>query len=244
MPHVDLRLVQDDVLERSCVVANCRMNRERALTGSNGYAKEIGFNPCDSLMEKTDKARWLDLCCGSGKALIEAAQMAHDQEIEDKVEIVGVDLVGPQSPPDPRLACLHLVKASLAHWQPTGQFDLITCVHGLHYIGDKFGLVTRAASWLTDDGRFVANLDLNNIKIVGVRQSNRLLAAELRKSDLEYNARKKLLRCFRRMSVHLPFRYLGADDQAGPNYTKQPAVDSYYEKLVAGEDTTRIPTVT
>jgi hypothetical protein len=29
--------------------------------------------------------------------------------------------------------------------------------------------------------------------------------------------------------VSLPYRYLGADDQAGPNYTGQPAVDSHYE---------------
>ncbi len=29
----------------------------------------------------------------------------------------------------------------------------------------------------------------------------------------------------------LPFTYLGADDQAGPNYTKQPAVNSLYESI-------------
>ena len=31
--------------------------------------------------------------------------------------------------------------------------------------------------------------------------------------------------------MNLPYRYLGADDQAGPNYTGQPAVDSYYEVI-------------
>ena len=31
------------------------------------------------------------------------------------------------------LPCLHLVEASLSFWSPTGSFDLITCVHGLHY---------------------------------------------------------------------------------------------------------------
>jgi hypothetical protein len=28
--------------------------------------------------------------------------------------------------------------------------------------------------------------------------------------------------------IHLNFEYLGADDQAGPNYTGQPVVNSYY----------------
>jgi hypothetical protein len=34
-------LLLNDELDRSAVVANCHMNRERNLTGS----KEIGFNP-------------------------------------------------------------------------------------------------------------------------------------------------------------------------------------------------------
>ena len=44
-----MRLLGDDELERSAVVANCRMNRERDLTGSNGYAREVGFDPLDFL---------------------------------------------------------------------------------------------------------------------------------------------------------------------------------------------------
>ena len=30
------------------------------------------------------------------------------------------------------------------------------------------------------------------------------------------------------VALSLPYRYLGADDRAGPNYTGQPAVVSYY----------------
>ena len=45
-------LLTDDELERSAVVANCRMNRERDLTGSNGYDREIGFDPLDFLRER------------------------------------------------------------------------------------------------------------------------------------------------------------------------------------------------
>lgn len=29
--------------------------------------------------------------------------------------------------------------------------------------------------------------------------------------------------------LRVPFKFQGADDAAGPNYTKQPAVNSYYE---------------
>jgi SAM-dependent methyltransferase len=227
-----MKLIADNDLERSSVVANCRMNRERILTGSNGYAKELGFNPLDVLMERAQaKARWLDLCCGSGKALIEAAQAVHDRGMEDRVEIVGIDLVAPMSPPDSRLTCLHLVAASLTRWQPTGKFDVITCVHGLHYVGDKLGLIVRAVSWLKDKGEFVANLDLNNIKLADGRPASRTVARELRTSGLEYDSRRRLLRCAGRTQLRLPFRYLGADDCAGPNYTKQPAVDSYYDGL-------------
>ena len=46
-------LVSDETLENSAIVANCRMNRERELTGSNGYAVELGFNPLDRLRKAT-----------------------------------------------------------------------------------------------------------------------------------------------------------------------------------------------
>lgn len=137
----------------------------------------------------------------------------------------------PPSPSGPSFRCLCFIGASLATWQPTGQFDLITCVHGLHYIGDKLGLIARAASWLTEDGLLVANLDLTNIKLADGRPANRAVAKELRKNGLDYDSRKKLLRCPHHVVPQFPFRYLGADDQAGPNYTKQPAVDSYYDRL-------------
>lgn len=230
-----MKLLSDEALARSSVVANCQMNRERNLAGSNGYCRELGFNPLDMLIEKVEgKVRWLDLCCGSGKALIEVAQIVHDRGMDRKIEILGVDLVAPPSPSEPALRCLHFVSASLTTWQPTGQFDLITCVHGLHYIGDKLGVIARAASWLTEDGLFVGNLDLSNIRLADGRPANRAIAKELRENGFDYNSRRKLLRCARRVVPQFPFRYLGADDQAGPNYTKQPAVDSYYDRLGEG----------
>jgi SAM-dependent methyltransferase len=177
-------LLSDDDLERSAVVANCRMNRERDLLGSNGYDRELGFNPLDSLKERTatgHPAAWLDLCCGTGKALIQAARQVSAAVPVLRIEIVGVDLVGRFYRPDPALTCLRLIEASLSTWRPDRPFDLITCVHGLHYIGDKLGLVARACSWLTDDGLFVATLDLHNVKFTDGKPVGRRVAADLRR---------------------------------------------------------------
>jgi len=124
---------------------------------------------------------------------------------------------------------LRLVEASLRTWRPEGQFDLITSVHGLHYVGDKLGLIARAASWLVEDGLFVANLALENVKVADVPESVRKLVVELRHAGLEFDRRRRLVTCRGRAELALPFRYLGADDRAGPNYTGQPAVDSHYE---------------
>ena len=77
LADLPMKLMGDDELERSAVVANCRMNRERNLLGSNGYDRELGFDPLDFLKERTATGRpvaWLDLCCGTGRALIQAAR--------------------------------------------------------------------------------------------------------------------------------------------------------------------------
>jgi len=227
-----LTLKDDDELERSAVVANCRMHRERGLDGTNGYGRELGFRPLDLLRGRLDAGRtaaWLDLCCGSGRALIEAARIARDEGLG--LEIVGVDLVGMFRPRDPGLACLRLVEASLSTWRPDRRFDLITCVHGLHYVGDKLGLIARAASWLTDDGRFAASLELANLRLAGGVAANREHARALRRAGLEYDARRKLVARRGRAEVSLPYRYLGADDRAGPHSTGQPAVNSHYRPL-------------
>ncbi len=229
-----MKFLDDDALEQSGVVANSRMNRERNLTGSNGYSKELAFNPLELLRESVASAghaNWLDLCCGSGKALIEAARIVHCEGMDASIELLGVDLVGMFARPDPEQKCLRLVEASLTAWQPDRPFDLITCVHGLHYIGDKLRLIARAASWLTDDGRFAANLDVNNLRLQDGRSAGRIVATEFRRSGLQYDHRKKLVICVGRKLVNLPFQYLGADDQAGPNYTGQPAVNSYYNRF-------------
>jgi SAM-dependent methyltransferase len=229
-------LLSDEALQRSPIVANCRMNRERTLVGSNGYDREVAIDPLTYLADRLSRQRrasWLDLCCGTGRALIEAAQRATAEGWGDRIEILGVDLVGMFDRVDPKLTSLRLVEASLRTWDPgPGRvFDLITCVHGLHYIGDKLGLIARIAAWLEDDGLFLGNFDAANLHLVGRKQGSRAILAELRRQGGSFQPRAHRLLLRGRRVLVFPFRYLGADDQAGPNSTGQPAVDSYYEPL-------------
>ncbi len=90
------RLLNSAELEDSPVVANCRMNRERDLRGSNGYDVELGFDPLKWLQNRLAKqtiVRWLDLCCGSGKTLSQAAKSSEEGSGRS-IQITGVDLVG------------------------------------------------------------------------------------------------------------------------------------------------------
>ena len=211
--------LDDAALERSSVVANCVMNRERTLTG---YARELGVD----CVAEAGEGRWLDLCCGSGRALTEAATT-----LPPGAAIVGVDLVdhfvrGPL--PD----SLRLVTASVASWTPNGAFDLITCVHGLHYVGDKLGVLARAASWLTEDGLLVANFDARSVRLPD-DPAGRRLTSTLRQAGFHYDPRRRRISLRGNQRITLPYRYLGADDRAGPNYTGQPAVDSIYEPAAA-----------
>lgn len=228
-------LLDDDQLERSAVVANCRMNRERGLFGSNGYDRELGFAPLDELAKRSaenQRPAWLDLCCGSGQALIEAARRARDRRLD--VEIIGVDLAGMFRPTDPDSRNPLLIESSWRFWRPDRRFDLITCVHGLHYIGDKLGLIALAVSWLTEQGMFAAHLDPRNFRGANGEPAGRAILADLRRSGLEYDGRRRLVMRRGGGAVAFSHQYLGANDQAGPNHTGQPAVDSYYAAIITG----------
>lgn len=203
------------------MVANCRMNRERRLAS---YNRELGLNVAELLSSRPGPVRWLDLCCGTANALFEAAD-----SLPGEVEIVGVDLVdffaGPSNPPR-----LRLITASVTAWEPQGAFDLITCVHGLHYVGDKLKVIAQAARWLTDDGVFVANFDVRSVRDPRGASAGQRLTQELRAAGLVYQTGTKRISCHGRREIHLPYAYLGADDQAGANYTGQPAVNSSYTR--------------
>lgn len=45
-------LLDQEALDRSPVVANAAMNRERRLHGTNSYARELGIDPLDCGLER------------------------------------------------------------------------------------------------------------------------------------------------------------------------------------------------
>jgi len=242
-------LLDDARLQQSAVVANCEMNRDRQLSGVNSYARELGFNPLDAITsrlaaggEQAGTVAWLDLCCGSGRALIQAARELRQAGFSGRATLVGVDLVDTFDPLAGQLPGLDLVCGPVAGWQPARHFDLITCVHGLHYVGDKLALVSRAATWLTPAGRLIADLDLASIHVDG-QPGGRPLAAHLRAAGFGYDSGRHRLTCTGRRTVSVPFSYLGADDRAGPGYTGQPGVRSHYTaaggRLASGLTATR-----
>ncbi|MFI7525979.1 hypothetical protein [Nocardia salmonicida] len=74
-------LLDNSTLEQSSVVANNAMNRGRGLSGVNSYTRELGFDPYEVLAERlradpTARVTWVDVCCGSGRALLEAEHNA------------------------------------------------------------------------------------------------------------------------------------------------------------------------
>ncbi|HTJ36641.1 MAG TPA: methyltransferase domain-containing protein [Dactylosporangium sp.] len=231
-------LLDDDALAGSAVVANSDMNRERQLAGVNSYERELGFNPVDvlaALLRVTgapDTVAWLDLCCGTGRALIQAAGRLREQGVAGRVLVEGVDLVDAFDPA-PDVPWLRLSAAPVLTWTPSRRYDLITSVHGLHYVGDKLSLLSRAAGWLTDGGRLVADLDLSAVRLPDGAPAGRRLAADLRDAGFSYDGRRRRIGRDDRGDVALPYEYLGADDAAGPNYTGQAAVHSFYRRRAA-----------
>lgn len=205
-------LMQDRELRELAVVANCSMNRERGLSGVNSYSRELRFDLLEKL--KTEFSSWLDLCCGQGLALKDAAAM------EDLV-LVGVDLLPPPNHPG-----VQFVASPVLDFNPGRDFDLITSIHGLHYLGDKLAALSLLSSWLTRGGLFYGHLDLNNIRGPGGKKLSRTVLRCLREAGYAYNPRTHLITGSGLLDF--PLRYIGCDPKAGPNYTGQPAVDSYY----------------
>jgi hypothetical protein len=217
-------LVGDGELALSEVVANRTMNRERTLAGVNSYARELGFDPAERL--HGHPGGWLDLCSGEGLALRAAAAV-----LPPGTPLTGVDLVGPLGPV-PVLPGLHLVTASVAGWRPDRSgFGLVTCVHGLPYLGDKLGLLARWAGWPAPDGLLAVTFDPGSVRHADGSSAARPVLAALRAAGFRYSSARRLLTL--QGGRGLPpafegFQYLGADPAAGPNWTGQPAVASYY----------------
>jgi len=88
------------------------------------------------------------------------------------------------------------------------------------------------ASWLADGGRFVADVDVASVRAADGAPAGRPLADALRRAGFRYNSRRRRISRTGPAEVRLPYEYLGADDRAGPNYTGQPAVNSYYRRTL------------
>jgi ubiquinone/menaquinone biosynthesis C-methylase UbiE len=227
------KLLNNSALENSSIVANSLMNRERKCSGGNSYEKELSCDILDFLktrLQTEKQTAWLDICCGRGNALIEAATILNKQNPASNLKIVGVDLAGMFQSFPPELNFLKLIETAFEDYKTDTLFDLITCVHGLHYIGDKLAFLQKAISMLKPDGVFFANLDFANFKFSGGNSANRKIAKSLRNNGFRYDSKKHLLICKGKKEIEFDFQYLGADDGAGANYTKQAVVDSYYRE--------------
>jgi len=211
------------------------MNRERNLSGANSYEADLGLDPSEFLikiLQRQGEASWLDLCCGTGRALLQAAGAIERAGLKSRIQVLGVDLVPMFDPIPTGLSWIRLVSASLERWKPEEKFDLVTCVHGLHYVGDKLGLLQRASRWTRGDGLLMMHVDYRNLRIPDNQRSGAQIGRDLHRAGFEYlPGRHLLIRKGSTSCSALPYRYLGADDKAGPNYTGQPAIDSYYERL-------------
>ncbi|MFE3193953.1 class I SAM-dependent methyltransferase [Nocardia sp. NPDC059240] len=211
-------LIDDAHLEQTAVVANTAMNRDRRLPA---YRRELGFDPVAWLLARPGPQRWLDIGCGSARALSDATT-----HLAGHATIIGLDLVGYFGVPPG--GGLDLVTGSVLTWQPDEPVDLITSVHALHYVGDKLGALTRMTSWLTVDGHLAANFDATAVRAPDGTPLGRPFTAALRGNGFQYNPRARRLT---RTGCGVPawdFRYLGADPYSGPNYTGQDAVASHY----------------
>lgn len=225
-------LLDQTALENSPVVANSLMNRERVLRGGNSYEKELSFGICDFLQARCEiesKVVWLDLCCGRGNALIEAAEFFSAKNLRAKIEITGIDLAGLFAPAAVEFDFLKLIESSFENWRAPGDFDLITCVHGLHYVGDKLGFIRKAVAALKPDGVFLVNFDPSNLKFEGETPAGTAILKNLRQQGFDYAPKKHLLICRGKKDIKLNCKYIGADDRAGANYTQQKVVNSYYQ---------------
>jgi SAM-dependent methyltransferase len=224
-------LVDEAELDEMAVVANNAMNRERRLRGRDSYTQELRLDPMTWLQSRAVNGNasvsWLDLCCGTGRALRDASVLERAPSRGD-LTITGVDLIPVELGHHGEIT---FVTTTLRTWQPSRCYDLITCVHGLHYVGDKLGLLSRIATWLTNDGRFVANFDPNSVRTPDNEAAGPAVLKSLRSNGFIYDSRHRVISRHGRAIVRLPFRFLGANPLAGANYTGQPAVNAHYEPV-------------
>lgn len=226
-----MRMLPAGDLLSSSVVANATMNRGRGLSGVNSYERDLRFSITEFLAERLRErggAVWYDACCGQGKALVEAGRQFAAAGWGHQVQIVGVDLV-PMFTPE-KAPNVNLQAADVAAWTLERPADLITCVHGLHYLGDKLGFLQNAYSMLAPGGLLLGHLDVSNVLAVesGLplwRQAARYAV----KNDAVLEIKGHVLRV-QRTNAPLDFgvTYQGGTVSKQSNYTGITVIDSWY----------------
>jgi ubiquinone/menaquinone biosynthesis C-methylase UbiE len=225
-----MQLLSEDKLVWSPIVANSRMNRERNASGINSYEQEFKFKPATYLAEKIKafgKSSWLDLCCGQGNALIQTAAYFADKGLQHNIILKGIDLLDSFNIITGDANHIIFESKSVVNWLPDRKYDLITCSHGIHYLGDKLKVIENAIAALSSHGMFIANFDLANIVVTGT-DSKVYLKKLFKKTVTEYNSKSKIIKQIGSANIKFGLMYIGADDNSGPNYTGQDAVTSYY----------------
>ena len=212
----------------SDVVANATMNRGRGLSGVNSYARELRCDIPTFLQQRVrerGEAVWYDACGGEGRALREARRHLDATDWGGKVRLLGVDLVGPPAPVvSPGLT---LLSADVVTYAPVEPVDLLTCVHGLHYLGDKLGFLQHAYGCLSPGGLLLGHLDTANLRLPLPWSQ---LARRVRAAGVTLRLKDHLLRVEREdAALDFGLAYQGATVSEQPNYTGITVIDSWYD---------------
>ncbi|MBV9851065.1 MAG: class I SAM-dependent methyltransferase [Armatimonadetes bacterium] len=215
----------------SSTVANSTMNRGRGLSGVNSYARELRLDIVaflEARARERGQAVWYDACCGEGRALVEAGERFARRGWTREVQIIGADLVDLFAPND----CPHvrLMASDVVAYVPEQPVDLVTCVHGLHYLGDKLGFLERAYERLTPGGLLLAHLDPSNVwDAEGDRPLWPRLVRGIRAAGVAISLRSHVLSLMRgERPLNFGVTYRGATVSTRPNYAGITVIDSWY----------------
>jgi SAM-dependent methyltransferase len=209
------------------IIANATMNRGRGLSGVNSYQKELRFDIAKFLQSRVEtqgQAVWYDACCGEGRALAEAARQFGETDWGRHVRLIGSDLIDRYVGDMP--ARVQWMTGDVTTLSLDVPADLVTCVHGLHYLGDKLGFLENVYEKMAPGGIFLGHLDAANVRLP--RPWARLLG-RLRARGVDIKSGSQRLQ-MTKSSAPLKFgvTYEGATVSGQPNYTGITVIDSWY----------------
>jgi hypothetical protein len=145
----------------------------------------------------------------------------------DCITTLGVDLIGQiaQVPNE------YVVVGDVSTFNPGYAVDIITCVHGLHYVADKLAILCHFYSLLAPEGQIVANLDLMNIivddqPIAKWTAFTKLIAEP--KPTATFKNHVLTLTKGSECSLTFGLRFVGASISTEPNYSGITVVNSCY----------------